>query len=115
MDNQQLKVTDNYLKSFPARMSDGRFITDYTPNCDQNLFLQKNMTSWEYRNYLMENAEKIMEEQNKKINDVFGCLDCDQTKLLESSIKQVCDSKGCNIEVINKDGIGIEQAQKQEV
>tara|TARA_B100000902_G_C27238189_1_gene878575 strand:+ start:1011 stop:1343 length:333 start_codon:yes stop_codon:yes gene_type:complete len=106
------KVIDNYLKSFPARMSDGRFITDYTPNCDKNLLLQKNMSSWEYRSYLMNNAEKLIEEEKKTMDDKFGCLDCNSTQLLDSSVKQVCNHTGCNIEVLNKEGIGIEQVNE---
>ena len=46
------KVPDNFFKDFPARMSDGRFITDYTPNCQLNLEFQQNMTSWQYRSFL---------------------------------------------------------------
>ena len=112
MTVESQKVTDNYLKSFPARMSDGRFITDYTPNCERNLLHQKKMSSWEYRNYLTTNAEKIMQDNVDYINDVFGCLDCNNTQLLDNSVKQVCDFNGCSIEVVNKNGIGIEQASK---
>lgn len=103
------KVMDNYLKSFPARMSDGRFITDYTPNCDKNLLLKKKMSGWEYRNYLINNAEEIMNKEVEQVNQMFGCLDCNNTVLLDSSVKQVCDQNGCNIEEVSKDGIGIEQ------
>ena len=46
------KVPDNVKSDFPARMSDGRFITDYTPNCQHNLAIQKDMTSWQYKTYL---------------------------------------------------------------
>ena len=53
------KVTDNFFKDFPARMSDGRFITNYSPNCQQNLIYQNNMTSWQYRAYLTKMANQI--------------------------------------------------------
>jgi hypothetical protein len=109
MNSDNQKITDNYLKSFPARMSDGRFITDYSPNCDKNLLLQKNMSSWEYRSYLMNNASKLIEEEKNLMDNQFGCLDCDITPSLDSSVKQVCSHTGCDIEVINKGGIGIEQ------
>ena len=35
------KVTDNMKTSFPSRMSDGRFITNYHPNCMMNAGFQK--------------------------------------------------------------------------
>ena len=35
------KIPDNYNQEFPARMADGRFMTDYSPNCDRNSFLSK--------------------------------------------------------------------------
>ena len=35
MEVQQ--VADNFFDDFPARMADGRFITDYSPNCDNNM------------------------------------------------------------------------------
>ena len=38
------KIPDNYNQEFPARMADGRFMTDYSPNCDRNSFYQRNMT-----------------------------------------------------------------------
>ena len=35
------QVTDNFYNDFPARMSDGRFITNYFPNCDINRKMKK--------------------------------------------------------------------------
>ena len=34
---------DNNIFEFPARMSDGRFITDYSPNCMLNNKYQQSM------------------------------------------------------------------------
>ena len=50
------KVPDNFHLDFPARMSDGRQFTDYRSNCILNNELSKNMGSWEYRNFLTNNA-----------------------------------------------------------
>ena len=46
------KVPDNFYKEFPARMSDGRFITNYHPICETNSMAQGNMTSWQYKLFL---------------------------------------------------------------
>ena len=45
-------------------MVDGRHFTDYRPNCDLNQL--SNVTSNEYRNNLINNAESIV-ENNKKL------------------------------------------------
>ena len=57
-------ITDNFFDDFPARMADGRFITDYSPNCDNNMKHKKEMSGWEYRQYLTNNAETIIKEIN---------------------------------------------------
>ena len=48
------KVPDNFFDDFPARMSDGRFLRDHTPNCDLNTKYKKGMNNWEYRQHLTE-------------------------------------------------------------
>ena len=35
-------IPDNFFTTFPARMSDGRFMTDYRPNCLLNDILKQN-------------------------------------------------------------------------
>ena len=58
------KVTDNFHPDFPARMSDGRFITNYLPNCQLNLMYQQDKTSWQYRAYLTRMSDKILSHEN---------------------------------------------------
>ena len=55
------KISDNYHEDFPARMSDGRFITNYHPNCEMNGEIQKNMTSWQYRTFLTRYTDNLMD------------------------------------------------------
>ena len=40
-------------------MSDGRGFTDYRPNCYLNNELGQSMGSWQYRTYLIRNADYI--------------------------------------------------------
>ena len=48
--------------TFPTRMSDGRFLTNYNSSCVNNMLLSNGMNSYTYRQMLINNAEKIMEE-----------------------------------------------------
>ena len=38
-----LKVPDNFHADFPARMADGRFMTDFTSNCILNTLRKEKM------------------------------------------------------------------------
>ena len=53
------RATDNFNLDFPARMSDGRQFTDYRSTCYLNIPEQK-MSTYQYRQFLKHNAEKIM-------------------------------------------------------
>ena len=101
------KVSDNYYKDFPARMSDGRFITDYSPNCQMNGVIQQNMTSWQYKTYLSRYSDKIMEETNSMNDKLYGCNNCNHVSLPTYS-EQLCSPSGCKINVVNENGLGME-------
>ena len=103
------QATDNFHNDFPARMADGRFITDYTSNCMVNTLRKEKMSGWEYRTHLINNAEKIMEEINQKNEELYGCADCHKTSIPSNNLKQNCDESGCEIVEVNSEGIGIEQ------
>ena len=70
------QVTDNFHNDFPARMSDGRFITDYTPNCMVNLLRKEKMSSWEYRDYLTNNASQIHSKFLSELEASVKCTKC---------------------------------------
>jgi len=56
--------SNNYDKTSPPLMSDGRNYASYTPDAEVNNKLKKdaNITSnWEYRQYLQQNAKQIMQ------------------------------------------------------
>ena len=86
------KVSDNVNSDFPARMSDGRFITDYSPICQYNLAIQKDMTSWQYKTYLTRYADQIRNVLNNhcfqrllQFRHVINCV-------IGSSADLVCTS-----------------------
>ena len=105
-----IEVTDNFHNDFPARMADGRFITDYTPNCMLNTGRKDKMNTWEYRIHLTNNAESIMGEINQKNEELYGCKECHTTVLPSNRMKQVCTENGCNLEEVDSTGIGIDQS-----
>ena len=102
------QATDNFYKDFPARMSDGRFITDYSPICSLNLAAQKNMSSWEYKLFLTRNAETIMNNINNYENKVYGCNNCNDPNIpLAHRYEQDCTKGGCHIKQVNPNGAGL--------
>ena len=70
------KVTDNVELGFPARMSDGRGFTDYRPNCYLNNELGQSMGSWQYRTYLMRNADNIHQKFMSMTESENSCSNC---------------------------------------
>tara|TARA_A100001015_G_C14581559_1_gene553081 strand:+ start:29 stop:346 length:318 start_codon:yes stop_codon:yes gene_type:complete len=102
------KVPDNVKSDFPARMSDGRFITDYTPNCQHNLAIQKDMTSWQYKTYLTRYADQIMKNINSNNIQYYGCETCDGTKTISPpKVKQDCTMENCTIKPYDPNGIAM--------
>ena len=77
-DSSFLGVSNNYYEDCPALMSDGRFITNYLPNCEMNnnvarLYSGKPLTSWEYTYYLTNEAGKANNYFLNKYNEEYGC------------------------------------------
>jgi hypothetical protein len=102
-----LKVPDNFHADFPARMSDGRFMTDFTTNCILNTLRKDKMSAWEYRTHLINNAEQIMNEINEKNEQLYGCQECHRTVLPAPNAKQVCTDSGCEIVKVEDGGVGL--------
>ena len=100
-------MTDNIQNSYPARMSDGRFMTDYRPNCTMNKILQKGMSSFQYRTYLTNYSDKILNDIYTTNNSIYSCKSCVGTVPVEAKYEQTCDVNGvCNLNMINPMGIG---------
>ena len=103
------KVTDNFFKDFPARMADGRFITNYLPNCQQNLVYQGGMSSWQYRAYLTRMADEIRDFEFSANQELYGCKSCHQDKGLGHRFEKLCNENGCHFKEINPDGLGVKK------
>ena len=71
------KTSNNKYFDCPPRMADGRFFTDYRPNCyTQNLIRSKNglNNSFQYRMFLTHNAENLMDINYNQPNYIFLIL-----------------------------------------
>ncbi len=101
------KVTDNYFSDFPARMAYG-FMTDYHPNCELNLAMQKNMSSWQYRLFLTRNGNQIRNMNGEFNNKRFGCDNCNDPSIpAQNRYLQNCTNDVCHIKEENPKGIGL--------
>jgi len=99
---------DNYNNAFTAKMSDGRFITDYAPNCELNNKYQKNMTSFQYRSFLTSNTDQIIINERKTLFNKYGCSTCQGNQEVLPKFQQNCNLNGnCEINIINNNGIGL--------
>lgn len=93
-------------KCCPQLMSDGRAFTDYRPRCMQTY----TMCSYENRQYLQANAEKLMQENHNKFYNENKCTQCmepynEGTMLNEQNIVS-CDKNTCRITVKDPSGLG---------
>lgn len=64
-------------------MSDGRIFTSYLPNCELNAALQKQYGTKDihsYRNFLQQNADKVMKDTR------IGTADCKLCPVCQSSL-----------------------------
>lgn len=71
---------DNRHRNSPAKMSDGRLLTDYKSPCIVDTRIQRNngiSNSEEYRQFLIQNATKIMDLNNRYFRHVGGLGACD--------------------------------------
>jgi hypothetical protein len=102
-----MNVTDNVELGFPARMADGRQFTDYRPNCFLNNELGQNMGSWQYRTYLIRNAQKIHGDFVNIQNKNSQCTNC--TGAPVPDVKTVLDcthQNTCHYMMKDQNGLG---------
>lgn len=65
-----------WLNNCPAKMSDGRFITDYTNAKVMNQEIKRIngiKSVHEYRHFLQKNRDKIAKNQEQYLQDNFSC------------------------------------------
>lgn len=94
----------------PARMADGRAFTDYRPRCAIN-FQNISMNSYDYRQYLIANAESIMQERRDTAYEANKCGPCvapfNQGTMLPEQSMVTCDKSTCSFKVTDPTGLGM--------
>ena len=81
-------------------MADGRMFTDYRPRCDANLQYQAPMSgSHEYRQFLIANGQRIIDEGRSAAAASALCGPCvqpyDQGTMAPEVDRFVCDKLSC--------------------
>lgn len=106
------RVSDNRHYNCPPKMSDGRHFTDYRPRCLVNFSFPNDqpMNSYEYRQYLIQNAEKLMRQNTSMAYAMNMCGPCVEpynvgTMLPEQNIVK-CDANTCKTYINDQDGVG---------
>jgi len=77
--------SNNIHFKFPALMSDGRLNSDWQPGAQKNDEIRKeaNITSnWQYRRYLINNADSIIKD-----NQLEACNQCGCCPYYENNVK----------------------------
>lgn len=102
-------------RNCPPRMSDGRLFTDYRPRCDINYIIPPTnelIDSYNYRQFLIQNADVILNEHRKNAYAAAACLPCSdfETMLPEQTI-QKCNSKTCAFVMNDPVGLGLGRSQ----
>lgn len=97
----------------PARMDDGRHFTNYGPNCNLNMSIQSDnsiLSSYEYRQFLINNGNKLMNKYRTHVVDTMGCnlstADINNGTMLDEKYRWVSDGKTCKHTLVNPNGIG---------
>jgi len=107
------KTSNNKHFGAPPRMDDGRHFTDYRPSCNLNQLIRtgNNLTnSFQYRLFLTQNAEELM-NQNRKIacdkNCSGPCMEpYHSVNTLPELNKVKCNKNNCEIIGFDPNGLG---------
>ena len=103
------KTSNNKYFDCPARMDDGRSFTDYRPSSDvENMIQYSNniMSSYQYRQFLIHNADEIMSVNTMYSSDKLSCNSCNAKPV---PFNTVCDVNIHNSKchTVNPNGIGL--------
>lgn len=111
------RASNNRFFDCPARMSDGRLFTDYRPRGSVEFqFASGNsevpLDSYKYRQYLIHNADKIMQNARDVVYENAVCGPCskdhDQSgTMLPARVVQKCDENVCSFMEGDPHGSGL--------
>ena len=109
MNNTCNKTSNNKYFDCPARMDDGRTFTDYRPSYsvdDMIRYSNNVMGSYDYRQFLIHNADNIMSVNNEYTADKVGCKTCNAINI---PFNTNCDinSQYSKCSVVDPSGVGL--------
>ena len=102
------KISNNKYFDSPALMSDARTFTDYRPKCvvDYDTLNKNNIkSSYEYRQFLIKNASKLMQHNTNYNYKKNNSETCNSTPIPLESVCQV-DGYISMCENTNRSGLG---------
>jgi len=102
------KTSNNKYFNCPPRMNDGRHFTDYRANCYVNNLVRMSngiISSYDYRQFLIDNATKLMEVNREYAYEKNGCSPCNAKPV---PFRRDCDDTIRNMDcnVVNPNGVG---------
>jgi len=103
------KTSNNKYFDCPARMDDARAFTDWRPSSsvdDMIRYSNNVMSSYEYRQFLIHNGNKIMNVNMKYTEDKLGCNNCTAKPVPFQTVCNV-NAKDSVCQMVDPNGIGI--------
>lgn len=107
------RPSNNKYFDCPVKMQDGRNFTDYRPRCIANALLVDGnvFNSYQYRQYLMANANNIMQANSTNAYEYNKCGPCmdpyiQGTMLPEKTIMK-CNASVCQVYNNDINGVGM--------
>lgn len=103
------RTTNNKYYKCPPRMDDGRHFTDYRSNIYVNDLIKhtnKTESNYEYRQFLIHNAEKLIKMNNNYMEYMNGCEECNAT-YIPFNTECFINQNYSNCYNKNENGIGI--------
>ena len=107
MNMNNMKVSDNVELDFPARMNDGRMFTDYRQNCTLNNSISKQMGSWEYRDFLTNNASQVRQNILNNLEAEVKCNKCSDNTVLPVKTVLNYSQDSCTYQMNDPNGVGL--------
>jgi len=94
-----------FVLDFPTRMNDGRQFTDFRSSCYTNL-PEQSMSTYQYRQYLKHNAEKIMSNSIGINESLSTCSQCSDYDIVKPDLPLTCNANDCFTQIDKNVGGG---------
>lgn len=106
------RESDNKHYMCPPKMADGRAFTDYKPRCAVHTTLMgsRPMNSYELRQYMITNADTLMDKSRSEAERMNACGPCvkpwNQGTMLPEQSMVKCNASTCSTSTNNPSGLG---------